>query len=214
MRRLDRLTMGIATALALFSWTARVSWAQEQVVNGGFETPLVTLHNDADFTSIPGWTLCGGSFIEVQNHCCGDPFEGNQHVELDSTASSAMCQTIPTVPGQQYRLSFAYSPRPGVPDNRINVMWDGQMLTQLNANGSSLSNTDWKVFRFSVTASGPSTVLEFADAGVSNTVGGFIDDVSLLPPAPAPTVGSGGLGIVALALLGIGFARLQRSATR
>lgn len=214
MRRRDRLAIGAVAVLALCASMARGSWAQEHVVNGGFEVPSVPFGTDGQFGSIPGWNLCSGPSIEIQNHCCGDPFQGEQLVELDSTGSSAICQTIATIPGRQYRLTFAYSPRPTVQDNRINVSWNGQMLTQLDADGTNLSNTDWKVFQFSVTASGPSTVLEFADASVSDGVGGYIDAVSVLPPTLAPTMGGTGIGIVALALLGVGFARLQRSAAR
>lgn len=211
MRKSNRFTTLAAAVLGICVWTAQVSWAQEQVINGGFEEPVVSFGNDGLFDSIPGWSLCSGPKIEIQNHCCGSPFDGQQHVELDSTAPSAICQSIPTVPGQKYRLEFAYSPRPGYADNRINVLWDGQTLTQLSGDGTNLTNTDWRVFHFFVLASGASTVLEFQDASAADGVGGFIDGVSVLPPAPAPTVSLGGLGLVALAMLGFGFVRVQRA---
>jgi len=215
MRKRDRLAIA-AAALLVCTCVARASWAQPLVVNGGFETPEVPFGSDGQFTSIPGWDLCSGPSIEIQNHCCGSPFEGQQFVEMDSSASSAICQTIPVVPGRQYQLRFAYSPRPGfgLDENAVDVFWYGQKVTQVNADGTGLSDTDWHVFEFIVTATGPSAVLEFADAGISDGVGGYIDAVSVLPASPTPSLGGGGLAIVGLALLGFGFARLVRVTRR
>src|SRR5947209_8627132 len=66
--------------------------ATNLVVNGGFEQPPVPFGTVGFFQSIPGWSLSSGPDIEVQNHVAGAgvPAEGDQFVELDSHASSAI----------------------------------------------------------------------------------------------------------------------------
>ncbi len=189
--------------------------AQELVANGSFEAPIVATNTFAQLPSIPGWTVCAGPSIEVNATTGFTQYDGRQFVELDSTASSAICQNVPTQPNGLYVLRFAYSPRPGVLDNRIDVVWDSQLLTQLDASGVGLEDTDWQEFVFFVRASSSTTELRFSDAGVSDTVGGWIDGVSLQQFAsPVPVASTGGLMTLSTILWVLGLVARSRRRNR
>ena len=153
--------------------------ASNIVVNGSFEDPALPNGSWSLFTTIPGWSLASGPYIEVQNHVTGDPYDGNQFVELDSTAESAIFQDLSTVAGVQYYLSFAFSARPGVPVNIMGVSWDGSPVTTVSADGSALSNTSWTVYSFTVAATQSTTRLQFSGLGPSDGLGEYLDAVSV-----------------------------------
>lgn len=172
----------------------------ELVTNGSFEEPIVNRSFQV-FPSIPGWESTEGAGIEIQTGPFGSPFDGNQHVELDSFSSSNMFQDIPTRRGGNYRVQLAYSPRPGrtEADNAINVLWNNQEIERLSANGRGLSNTNWNRLAFDVVGNSDATRLEFSDVGPSNTFGGYLDQVSVREvPEPDPSLI---LGVTLLGLL-------------
>jgi len=181
----------LAGTLALVLATGLVSPAfagAPLVENGSFEVPLVedppAISATAFewFDSIPGWDKTFGIGIEVQNDHLG--FEpalgaGDQFVELDSLGNSGMVQTIVTEAGEEYWLSFIYSPRPNQPDttNGIEVYWDGVLLETMSEAGGS--TTSWTPKSYDVIASGASTDIEFKAVGTSDNSGGFIDLVEV-----------------------------------
>ena len=118
--------------------------------------------------------------------------------EPSGVGLSAIQQAVATGPGQQYLLSFAYSPRPGVQDNPLNVTWDGQIVAKLNVSGVGLSDTNWQTYTFQVPADAqnPSSLLSFDDQGTVDpftSLGTYIDNVQLVPLAT-----TGGTGISAV----------------
>lgn len=156
--------------------------AADIVTNGSFEDPDIDSESIIISAAISGWSLAFGCGIEVQDHVAGTPDTGDQHVELDSNCSSGMYQDLPTTSGQLYDLSFAYSPRPGVSNNHILVKWDGAVIADLNANGVGLADTAWEVHDItclSADSMDETRRLQFEDASVSDTFGGYIDSVSV-----------------------------------
>jgi hypothetical protein len=153
--------------------------ASSIAVNGSFELPALSNGSWSLFDSIPGWDLASGPYIEVQNHVAGNPFDGNQFVELDSTAESAIFQDLPTLAGVQYYLSFAFSPRPGVDVNIMGVSWNGSSVTTVSATGTGLLDTSWTVYNFTVTATSTTTRLQFSGLGPSDSLGEYVDAVSV-----------------------------------
>jgi hypothetical protein len=156
--------------------------------------------------------------IEVQNHAAGSPYDGSNLVELDSYVNSAMEQKVDTVQGQSYLLQFAYSPRPGLtgPFNwrdlfpadttTIEVYWNNQFWATINDSSwttIAINDTVWKLYSFVVPGAGPQTSLVFEAAGTGDTVGGFLDAVSLeVVPEPA-TLLLFGTGMIVLAGLAL-----------
>lgn len=105
---------------------------------------------------------------------------GSQFAELDSYHPTKIWQNIATVPTQQYSLTFKYSPRPGVNDNRVQVkLNDANLGAELAADGSANGQTDWQLITRTFTATSALSKIEFADGSVDNGLGGYIDDVRL-----------------------------------
>jgi hypothetical protein len=183
-----RPLLGAALAVAAFalapaSATADPLKLHNAVVNGGFERPRIPAGTTHPFPAIRGWRLTFGPNIEIQNHAAGDPFGGRQFVELDSDASSGIWQKVPTRPGRLYRLQLYFSPRPGTPpaENVLVVHWRKLVVGRISADGRGLANTDWKMYAFKVRAIRTSTRIELADRGISDSVGTYVDRVSLTP---------------------------------
>ena len=167
----------------LQSSTAAPPPLKNVVVNGSFERPFVAARSTHPFPAIPGWRLAFGPDIEIQNHVVGDPARGRQFVELDSDASSGIWQKVPTTPGRLYRLQVYFSPRPGTSaaENILVVHWRRFVIGTISANGIGLRNTSWRMYAFKVRAIRTSTRIELADAGISDSVGTYVDAVSLTP---------------------------------
>jgi UDP-3-O-[3-hydroxymyristoyl] glucosamine N-acyltransferase len=160
------------------------SYADAQIVtNGSFEDPNIPFGSFGIFAAIPGWSLAFGCGIEIQDHSAGSPHTGGQLVELDSSCSSGIYQDLITTPGELYDLSFAYSPRPGVFDNRIRVMWDDTVIEELQGNGVGLSDTAWEIHDItclSADSADGTRSLEFDDtSGFPISFGAYIDSVSV-----------------------------------
>jgi hypothetical protein len=176
------------------------------VSNWSFEEPVLQVPFEY-FPSIPGWSLASGPSIELQQGFNGPSFEGLQHVELDSEANSAIYQDLVTAPGA-YRLSFAFSPRPGWGENTMEVFWNGTLLDTLDGDGLNLASTNWTVHTYLVTATGPSTRLQFAAAGTSDSFGAYLDgvEVETVIPEPASTA------LCVVGLVGLAALRYKKKA--
>lgn len=182
------------------------------ITNGGFEAPVISSGTYSIFGSIPGWTTSFGPGIEIQNNIAGTPYEGSQLVELDSDANSGMYQDIATVAGKTYKLSFAYSPRAGVgaDSNGIDLWWDGGFVANITASGIGNPDTVWSLHSYDLVASSALTRIEFGATGISESLGGYLDAVSVCPtavPEPSSLVLSGVGGV-----FGLGYLRSRRRA--
>lgn len=191
-----------ASALAAVLAASGAAHAAPLVVNGSFEDPGVSSGTWNVFSSLPGWSSNNG--IEVRNDVVGEAQDGQNFVELDGNRNSDMWQTITTVAGQLYELSFYYAPRIGVPagSNGISVWWGNTLLTNpaITASGIGSTSNNWSLYTYTVLGTG-SDVLNFAAVGTSDTLGGNIDNVavSAVPlPGAALLFGSALFGAGAL----------------
>jgi Protein of unknown function (DUF642)/PEP-CTERM motif len=181
------------------------------VTNGSFENPQLNKNTWGVFNSIEGWNRDGaGSGIEVQNNAAGSAFDGNQLVELDSHGVSGIFQNLATVVGQKYKLEFAFSPRPGVADNILNVKWGGVLVDTLKASGVGLGNTMWKTFTYDLIATSTTTRLSFDNFGErSDSLGTYLDKVSVSAVQAVPEPGSM-VGLLAFGAISAGSLRKRK----
>ena len=168
------------------------------VFSTDFNSVAVTDYGYINVASVEGWT--GGAFgIELQDNVAGAPSTGllnDNFVELDSTANSSMSRIIGA---GTYDLSFLYSARPGIPmgSNGISVLLNGVLLSPPgNLDVAGGSTTSWSLQTAHFTAAAGST-LTFAATGQSDSLGGYIDNITLTTAVPEPTTW-------AMMLLGLG----------
>ena len=199
------------------------------ITNGDFEDFQLQGRQWRVFNQLPGWFTSIGPGIEIQRNTIVRAQSGNQYVELDShygrNTNSTMSQLISTEPGQQYLLSFWYRPRTnrGHNDNGINVLWDPWALTTASHHSAAFRPSQqvlsidnykrrqynfWIPFSLSLTATSNTMVLSFQADGRDNSLGGFIDNVSLT--AQQPTTSTQVPAPATMALLGLALAWLGR----
>lgn len=158
-------------------FATQIAMADNLVTNGSFEQDVVnskwTLLN-----SVTGWQNQGAKF-EIQTSSLGiiNAQDGNQYIELDSTANYSVYQNIATEAGQSYEVSFYYSPRidGNNKTNKAKVKWNGETVLNLNA-----TSRGWQSFNITVTADSDISELRFTGAGTSDSLGAFIDNVSVV----------------------------------
>lgn len=151
-----------------------------------------------DFGAAPGFTIlqnyagwsnttgAPGSGIEIQfNGIAGAPFSGENFVELDSNVNSVMAYDT-ALTAAVYTLSFYYSDRPniGANSNGIDVLLNGVSIFAV-AGGQGGNNTNWVLQSFNFSAN-DGDILSFAATGLSDSLGGYVDDVRLAAAVPEP----------------------------
>ena len=151
------------------------------VVNGGFDANALHAGEAARLATVAGWTN-GGRSIEVWRRYNGYRAKtGASNVEIDARgANNRLDQTIATVPGRQYTLSFWTSPRPGRTQvtNRFAVFWNGRRLAAPAYDGVGLTRPSWVYRSFVVSGTG-SDVLSFREHD-RDSAGALLDGVRLV----------------------------------
>jgi hypothetical protein len=130
--------------------------------------------------------------LEIQRGYGGPAASGMQYAELDSDwngpyngslgsepASVRISQSLPTTPGVTYVLRYAFSPRKYTPasDNVLHVRLNGQTVQTISRAGAG--TTSWTYHSYAFVADSAVTTIEFADMGRLNSVGVYLDSVSL-----------------------------------
>ncbi len=180
-----------ANKLLIGTYTATVSFANANsgvaqprqfsllVGNGSFET--------GDFSN---WTFSGDSQVNFADYVDFTQENGGSSIQgyddslfihsgiygafLGQSGSlGTLSQTLPTVAGQSYTLSFwLANPAPGTP-NRFQASWNGTTLFDK----SNIGAFGWTNLQFKVTATTTSTALQFGFQNDNNAFG--LDDISV-----------------------------------
>lgn len=193
----------ITLLLALLSLPSLAS--ANLVTNGSFEADAQVVGSWAIYNNLTGWT--GASEVELRNNVAGVASDGVNYVELDTTANNSIFQMVSTTAGSVYDLSFDYSPREGVTSqsNPIQAFWNGSLLSQITGSGIGKGGNNWYTLSFSVIGTG-SDKLTFSAAGISDSFGGGLDNVSLVSLVPEPSIWSS----LSAGLMLIGFMAFRR----
>jgi len=173
------------------------------------------------FYALPGWVTTAGNGIELQKNVVTSSFEGKNHVELDShkngSSNSVMTQSVDSLTiGAEYLLEFSYKARTNHKnDNGINVFWydastgfNQNMIADFAINGRRKQSPNWSVQSVLLTAQSETMDLSFGAFGKQNSLGGLLDNVSLVQVSNGPIAEVSEPSVFALSLLG--FAALAR----
>ena len=177
-KRLPTCGLVIAASLAV---CGSAGAATELVRNGSFEQPDLGPVTYEQVDSIPDWTGTAG--IEIQTDGVlglgnDTPF-GDQYVELNVEAASTYSQTVSTVAGREYTLSFYLAARPGAGDTSVSVAFGGQESQVFTV--EETPQISFERFTMSVTATGDESVLAFVPTeSAVNGQGDLLDNVSLM----------------------------------
>lgn len=153
------------------------------LVNGSFEASPVASGRWAGFSSIPGWTALTGGTIELWNNLNNvKATDGSTFGELDFLgARDGFYQSVKTVAGQSYELTFDARSRPGFTGSTttMEVLWNDQVVASVVP---GTAGSDWKAFSFSVTGTGGEDRLTFREASDQGAdgLGALYDNVSLV----------------------------------
>jgi len=146
--------------------------------------------------SSENWTVTQGSGVEVQRNV-----------------------VVGVAPGD-YELEYYYQARTNTPDDNIISVYADTSHDQLfstlldTANGVGADGWVQRTVTFSVGAESPSMYLSFRAEGVENSLGGFVDSVSLQRVGAVPAPAGSGLIMFAFASMGIIAARRRQRSKR
>lgn len=170
------------------------------IVNGDFEFPVI----GQDCTDIRGWCYVPGTLpslgwqvewanepgsvgnLELQRGILEGPVTGLQYAELDSHGrvgsddnNIRLFQTLHTCPGAEYTLRYFWKPRPRVTaiQQQLSVWWGGAIIARHLDEDNPWTLESWSLNG----AYGPQR-LELVSEGLGDTLGMFIDDVSVVGP--------------------------------
>lgn len=207
------------------------------LINGGFETPVLSSGSFITYTPGQvvgsGWTAVGAAVTLLQT-AYGEPANGIPQFNaqeglnsLDLTGpfntgpSAGVQQTVATVAGEQYTLSFYvgratpasgpgnFYPTPATVDLSI----DGGPRQSFTNSQITLGALNWRQFTTTFTAAGSSTTITFLNGTPAGNNEAGLDNVVLVRTAVPEPASLALTGLGALGLIGFGRRRARAKAT-
>ncbi|WP_349358517.1 cadherin domain-containing protein [Stappia sp.] len=157
-------------------------------------------------TTIDGWQ--SDNFIEVRSgiEASSGP-DSQNHIELNTDPGSSgdwqdapnIYRTVDTNAEGTYELTFDYAARPGFDDTvcRVEILWDGQVVATVSADGSNDSVPVWQSYTIELPGNGDPTRLEFREVGVDQAGGRglFLDNIEMTEFTAGSARGTAGSAI-------------------
>ena len=181
-------TLYIAAHAVVFNETT-TELGDNLVANGGFELPIVSIWAvfASGYTGLewivepttPPWDTGQPQGLELQR--IWTPHSGDQYAELDAYDPVRIYQDLSTTSTKgSYTLTYAWSPRPGVSENIMEVWWDGRKIATHSADGSG--GIAWTVETYTGLVPNETAItrLEFVETGQHDQLGMFLDSVSVV----------------------------------
>ena len=194
-------TVFTVAAITLLSGASNA--AVNIVNNPGFEVPNIGMPVDGYMytNSVPGWVVTGNPTV-LFNSTYRPVFTGLQAVQIERNGDM-LSQSLTTVNGQQYQLSFNWSTW-WLNNTTVSTLevTSGNVINTLMATGTAYSPQSWLF-----TAAGASTTLSFMNIGATGTSYPQIDNVSVTA-VPEP----GTYAMLLAGLAAVGFVAKRRSA--
>ncbi|MEQ8676835.1 MAG: SpaA isopeptide-forming pilin-related protein [Aggregatilineales bacterium] len=175
------------------------------LVNGCFEEPEVNGNNWEIFDDVTGWDIawlngepCTTNInpsLEIQTEATlgnVDVINGEQYAELDSDCEGPhgdsnperttveISQTLTTIPGHRYEVSFYFNARPNHISQNLRVTIDGVDYF------SEAPPSGWELRTFEFVATSTETVIAFADTGDPNSYGVLLDCINVIDLGAEP----------------------------
>lgn len=213
---MKRLASALIVAAAMAAAPAQ---ATNLLANGSFEGEA----NGYDL--LPGGSPAIGGWLTTNEgvewfkpatydpgNCCGPAHDGASIIDLawftsSGTPGGGISQSLSTVTGQTYRLSFwginsTYAGRSGT--GTVNIFAAGNALSDavITRNAPTWALGDWRQFTRTFTATGATTLLEFQNHDNAFQNFALIDDVSVtaVPEPAAWALMIGGFAVAGAAL--------------
>lgn len=154
------------------------------IVNGSFETggysTAVFDTLSAGSTRLTGWTIGGGGIDWIST--IWQRADGNRSIDLSALTAGSIAQSITTVQGKRYEVSFALAGNPGgTPTAKVVTLSvnNGQSRNfGFNTLGRSPQNMGWTNNVYSFVATGTASTLKFT-SGNLNPSGPALDNIRI-----------------------------------
>lgn len=166
-----------------------------RMVNGDFESPRFRAEDGVGpetrsvrVRQLPGWEGVGGDAsvdLELQGFGGAQAAGGVQCLDLEGIAGPdgfVWQQRISTLPGQAYRLRFAYAKHPEATASRVRVEVSDSDLAPLEFNQNlpnSRTQPGWTWTTWEFTAKGASTRVRFVGLSPTPGLGMLLDEISV-----------------------------------
>jgi hypothetical protein len=153
-----------------------------------------------------GWSSDG--LVEIRDEGSGG--NGSEsgsvhHIELNNDPVNSyqdapnIARSVDTVDGGTYTVSFDYAPRQGYDAtvNRFEVVWDGEVVATISADGTSDTDLNWQSHTITLTGDGNPAEIEFREAGVDTDYGRgmMLDNIQMVETLDGAASGEEGTAI-------------------